>query len=205
MIHDVTQFLTFVVAERNRQQPTVPVILLGVSWGGKLAAVVGGRRPDLCDGIALLYPGLKTHVTPSWWQRRLLKLAMATGKHRRQVPIPLDDPQLFTAEPEWQRFIREDKLALHQATVGFLSASVALDAEVPQAMRQIRRPLLMMLAGKDRIIDNPATQALFETVATPDRRLLVYEDAAHTLEFEPNRDRIIDDLITWMQQVSPPL
>jgi alpha-beta hydrolase superfamily lysophospholipase len=202
LVNDVVQFLSRVRHERNENSPQSPVVLLGVSWGGKLAAVVAGRRPELCDGLALLYPGLKPHIGPAWWQRLLLKLAMRTGRQRRLAPIPLDDPQLFTAQLEWQQFIRDDELSLHKATVGFFSAGLALDAELPSTVPNVRCPVLLMLAGRDRIIDNAATKTFFERFGSTDRRLLVYDDAAHTLEFEPDRDRIFDDLIAWMNEIS---
>jgi alpha-beta hydrolase superfamily lysophospholipase len=198
LINDVVQFLSAVRHVRDRKSPESPVILLGVSWGGKLAAAVAGRRPELCDGLALLYPGLRPRIAPSRWQRLQLILAMRTDKQQRLVPIPLDDPELFTAEPQWQQFIRSDGLSLHEATVGFLSASASLDAELPSLVTNIRCPVLLMLAGRDRIIDNEATQALFNRFGSTDRHLLVYEHAAHTLEFEPNRERIFDDLIGWL-------
>ena len=57
-----------------------------------------------------------------------------------------------------------------------------------------------MLAGRDRIIDNPATQSLFDRFGSTDRRMLMYENAAHTLEFEPDRERIFDDLLHWLNR-----
>jgi len=198
LVNDVAQFLSFVRHERDEHAPQAPVVLLGVSWGGKLAAVVAGRRPELCDALALLYPGLKPRICLSLWQRLSLKLAMRAGKQRRLAPIPLDDPELFTAEPDWQRFIRDDELALHEASVSFYSASVALDAELPARVADIRCPVLLMLAGRDRIIDNDATKSLFARFDSCDQRLLVYPDAAHTLEFEPDHERIFADLIGWL-------
>lgn len=203
LVNDVVQFLCRVRHERDRESPQSPIILMGVSWGGKLAAVVAGRRPELCEGLALLYPGLTPRIRPSWWQRLLLKLAMRTGRQRRLAAIPLDDPELFTAQSEWQQFIRNDERSLHEATVGFLAASVALDAELPSLVANIHCPMLLMLAGRDRIIDNDATKQLFDRFGSADRRLLVYEDAAHTLEFEPNRESIVDDLIDWLNVVRP--
>jgi alpha-beta hydrolase superfamily lysophospholipase len=198
LVNDVAQFLSCVRHERHELAPQAPVVLLGLSWGGKLAAVVAGRRPELCDGLALLYPGLKPRIRPSPWQRLLLKLAMRAGKQRRLAPIPLDDPELFTAQADWQRFIRDDELALHEASVSFLAASVALDAELPRRVADVRCPALLMLAGRDRIIDNDATRALFDRFGSTDLGLLVYPDAAHTLEFEPDRERIFGELIDWL-------
>jgi alpha-beta hydrolase superfamily lysophospholipase len=202
LIHDVTQMLEDVCWERDKTAPAAPVILLGVSWGGKLAAVTAARRPELLDGLALLYPGLRTRVRPRWYQRWLLRLAMALGGDRKLVQLPLDDPALFTGETQWQEFIHDDPLALHKTTVSFLQCSVALDAEVNRIPQSIKLPTLVMLAGRDQIIDNPGTRRYFKNWGTSKLEVREYPEAQHTLEFEPNRETIFADLISWLNGIA---
>lgn len=198
LINDVAQFLAEVRHERNRMAPLAPVVLLGISWGGKLAVVTAARRPELIDGLALLYPGICPHVRPRWHHAAVIGACQALGQAHRLVEIPLNDPELFTAEPQWREFIRGDELALHRATVSFLKSSLDLDRLAAEAGRRIRCPVLLMLAGRDRIIDNAATRRYFASIPAADKQLLEYPDAEHTLEFEPNRDRIIGDLVEWL-------
>ncbi len=202
LVHDVTQVLEEVCWEREITAPAAPVILLGLSWGGKLAAVTAARRPKFVDGLALLYPGLRARVRPKWHQRRLLKLGMALGAERKLVRIPLEDPAQFTADPGWQDFIKNDPLALHEVTVAFLQTSVALDAEVNRIPELIRQPALVMLAGGDQIIDNPATRRYLNELGTSHLVLREYAQAQHTLEFEPRRETIFADFISWLKGVS---
>lgn len=202
LVNDLVQFLVAVRHERDRTAPQAPVIVSAVSWGGKLAAILAARRPELVDGLVLLSPGLKPYVRPNGLQRCLLSLAMATGKGRRMVKIPLNDPELFTAEKRWQTFIRDDPLALHSATVSLLAASVRLDTELRFVPHRIVCPVLLLLAGADRIIDNDATRSFFEQWTAPEKTLRCYHGAAHTLEFEPNRDAVFTDLIDWLNSRS---
>lgn len=201
LVNDVVQFLSAVRHERDANSPNVPIVLLGVSWGGKLAMRVAAERPELIDGVALLYPGIRARVRPTAFQKALLRLAMATGKDRRAVRIPLDDPALFTGQAEWQQFIRDDPLALHEATAGLLHASVQLDDALRTPPAGIRCPGLLMLAGGDRIIDNAQSLQFFGALPLPAKRIEIYDAAAHTLEFEPNREQIFSDLIDWLAGV----
>jgi alpha-beta hydrolase superfamily lysophospholipase len=200
LVNDVVQFLNVIrfqvgsAAESTRR----PTVLLGVSWGGKLAAVTAGRRPDLIDALALLYPGLCAKVRPRWDQLARLRLAEILDIRRKLVPIPLRDPALFTGNPQWQEFIRQDTRALHDVTVSFLLANRELDRLVPDTPAAIRCPVLMMLAGRDRIIDNDATRRYFDRLGTASKQLIEYPTAQHTLEFEPTRDDFIADLIDWL-------
>lgn len=198
LMNDVVQFLT---SGRHEQSHDAGTILLGVSWGGKLAASVAARRPELVDALALLYPGIRPRIRATLRQRFLLKLADAFDIHRKVAPIPLRDPALFTDDAQWQERIRDDPFALHEATSGFFLSSANLDRLIDQTAGAIHCPALLMLAGNDRIIDNRATRLFFDGLSSAEKTLLEYEAAAHTLEFEPNRDAIVSDLIEWLNRV----
>jgi len=201
LVHDVTQFLVELGHRRDREHPGSPVVLQGVSWGGKLATVVASRRPDLIDALALLYPGLKARVRPGWWARFRLGLARRLEIRDKLVEIPLQDPSLFTLDQDWQRFIRNDPLTLRDVTVGFLLANQDLDRQVDAAVAGIACPVLVMLAGGDRIIDNAAVRELFSRFASKRKQMHEYSSAAHTLEFESARDDFVADLLGWLDQM----
>jgi len=195
---DVIQFLSELRVKQRAGGSAAPVVLLGVSWGGKLATVAAAARPDLIDGLALLYPGLRARVRATWWQRMQLALAERLGIRRKRVPIPLDDPALFTGDPEWRELIRTDPLALRDVTVAFLLSNRELDRRLDSCPARVTCPTLLMLAGRDRIIDNQATREFVERFATSEKTTREYPNAQHTLEFEPDRERIFADLIEWL-------
>jgi alpha-beta hydrolase superfamily lysophospholipase len=204
LVNDVAQFLAFVRHESNRTAFGAPLILQAVSWGGKLAAAVAAARPDLVDALSLLYPGIHGKVRVRWHERILLRLAQSWGMTYKRIPIPLDDPALFTDGLDWRQFIFDDPLMLHEATVGFLNASIDLDREVQRRAAGIQCPTLVMLAGRDRIIDNDKTRRYFGKIGARRRVLYEYAEAAHTLDFEQDRDRIFDDLLAWLGGLTRP-
>ena len=59
----------------------------------------------------------------------------------------------------------------------------------------------MMLAGKDQIIDNDATKHWLTQVGSSHVTLHQYPDAQHTLEFEPQPEIFVNDLIRWLNGV----
>lgn len=199
LVNDVAQFLSGVRHQQRRLGQTCPIVLMGVSWGGKLAALCGCRRPDLVDALALLYPGLCSRIRPTWSQRVRLRIAELRGWGRFPIPIPLNEPELFTDEPRWREFIRQDPLALHQVTVSFMAANLRMSKELERDGRRLSMPILMMLAGRDRIIDNAATKRIFEQMSSQRKTLIEYPEARHTLEFEPKPDQFIDDLLAWLE------
>ncbi len=200
LINDVIQVLRDVRQQRDKLAPDAKIVLLSVSWGGKVAAAVAARRPEMLDGLALLYPGLCARVRPSLWQRLRLHLARKLDIKHRRIAIPLNDPALFTADPSWQDFIRQDKLALHEVTSGFLIAHQDLTRESLTAAPKIGCPVLMMLAGRDQIINNTATWRWLQRVGCREITLHEYAAAQHTLEFEPPPQQFITDLLAWLSR-----
>jgi alpha-beta hydrolase superfamily lysophospholipase len=176
----------------------LPITILGISWGGKLAAVVAALFPREFDRLALLYPGLVARIGPTWSQLLRLNLARTFEVVKHHIPIPLDDPALFTQVPEWQQFISHDPLALHTVSSSFLNAGRDLDRELTTHCVKILQPTLLLLAENDSIIDNGAVRERVNRFGTHQLTTQVYPGARHTLEFEPNRDVVLADLLAWL-------
>ena len=114
------------------------------------------------------------------------------------MPIPLGDPALFTDTPRWRDYIRDDPLTLRRITLRFAQADLRLNRDARGAAGSIGCPILLMLAGRERIVDNVRTRRFFDRVAATDKTCLEYAEAAHTLEFEPDPTRYLDDLTRWL-------
>lgn len=193
LLDDIAEFLQ----PLRQQNPTLPIFLAGISWGGKPVTALQRRHPGLCDGLALLCPGFRPQVRPSRKERLGIVWSRLTAS-RRLFPVPLSDPQLFTATPRWQQFIRDDPLSLRQATARFFVESVRLDLYLRFAVSHVRLPVLLLLAEHDRIIDNARTRTYVGRFPSVDKELHEYAGAHHTLEFEENPDVFIADLLNWL-------
>lgn len=197
LLNDVRQLIR--IARREHADVSLPLTLMSVSWGGKIAAALAAAWPGEIDRLALLYPGLIPLRQPTRFESLKLNVARRCDVRFRGVDLPLSDPQLFTAVPEHQRFIAEDPLALHRVTSGFLNAGRDLDRIVQHRCRHIVHPTLLMLAGQDQIIDNDATSQLVARFAATRQTTIRYPEACHTLEFEPEREQFISDLTDWLR------
>jgi len=176
--------------------------IVGVSWGGKLALVLARYLPARVMSLSLIAPGLFPKVDLLFWQKiRVAWSAVFNGK--ALFDIPLNDPALFTANPDRQAFIRNDSLALHQVTARFLVTSRRLDHLARSAKRDhVGFPLRVFLAGEDKIIDNLQTKDFVRRLPWSHREITEYQNAHHTLEFEPDPRPFFDDLITWLCSIT---
>ena len=194
LIDDLAEFIQQLRAERG----WLPIIVGGISWGGKLAVALPYRRPGLADGLMLLCPGLVPRIAPPFLQRARIAMARVF-RPWKAFPIPLNEPELFTASADAQQYIASEAHGLREATARFLFSSFSLDIYLRRAAKQVRIPTLLMLGEHDRIIDNAQTRLFasrFHTTAT----IIDYPSTHHTLEFEPEGHPWLNDMIGWIEQ-----
>lgn len=177
----------------------LPLVLVAISWGGKLGVSLQYREPGLCDGLALVCPGLAARIHPPFWQRLAILYARLRNP-TRLFPIPLNDPELFTANPQRQAYLRHDPHALHAATARLMFISFQLDVYLRRAWRAVRVPTVLFLAGADRVIDNERTRQYVARFPAP-VQIIEYPENQHTLEFEPCVGQFRTDLLTWLDTI----
>lgn len=111
-----------------------------------------------------------------------------------RFPIPLQDAGLFTDDPGLQNYIRTDPATLHRVTAQFLYTSRRLDALLAaRPSKSILAPTTLILAERDRIIDNAKTRRLSEWLCG-DQLHVEQLPGAHTLEFESDPSRLYQTL-----------
>ncbi len=195
LMDDVAEFIQHL----RQARAWLPIFVAGISWGGKLAVGLAKRKPGLVDGMILLCPGLKPKVSPAVSQR-LRILVASLLRPTKFFPIPLNEPNLFTASPQWQQFIASNRHDLPEATARFLFNSAAFDLYLKRAVKCVTGPTLTLLAGRDQIIDNALTRQFVASFPSRDNRVIEYPDAEHTLEFEGDSHPFIADVVKWVER-----
>jgi alpha-beta hydrolase superfamily lysophospholipase len=203
LLDDIAEYLGSLprTVTRGDKVARLPVFVAGISWGGKLVLALERRHPGLADGIVLLCPGIISRIRPTLGQR-LGILAARLLRPRKLFNVPLNDPELFTATPHWQQFLRDDPLRLHQATARLLVESARLDGYLRFVPKYVHVPLLLLLAEHDRIVHNKKTREYIERCAAKDKTVVEYAGANHTLEFEPDPQVFLTDLKEWLERHS---
>jgi alpha-beta hydrolase superfamily lysophospholipase len=202
---DVDQWHTWiddVAAYLRRLQRSRPIALCGISWGGKLATATARRHPGLFDGLALICPGLFSPFDPGMLKKAILSLPVPRRLERRRVRIPLRKPDLFTDSPAGRDFIAHDPFTLREVTWRFARESARLTRFAQQSAPFIHMPTLVMLAGRDRIVQRRRTDRFYDRIAASRKTLIEYPNAAHTLEFESDSQAYFDDLTTWIGRIA---
>jgi alpha-beta hydrolase superfamily lysophospholipase len=98
-------------------------------------------------------------------------------------------------------FIVNDPLRLHRVSARFLLATRALDRTIRARVDTLSAPVLLLLAGHDRIIDNERTQELLGRIPGGHLRVRLYERATHSIQFEET-DALVRDVDRFLEDVA---
>ncbi|MFO0722140.1 MAG: alpha/beta hydrolase [Myxococcota bacterium] len=179
-----------------QEHPGLPVFMLGHSLGGLVTASYALEHPGKLRGIVLSGPALKLFPEVDALTRTAARFfgTVAPG-----LPAQDLDEAGFVSTPEARQDFEHDPEIEHQKLPA-RSALAALEGiEAIQArMGELKLPLLIVHGGRDRITNAAGGQELVERAASADKRIALYEGAFHDLLHEPVRDRVIGDVVAWL-------
>jgi alpha-beta hydrolase superfamily lysophospholipase len=163
-----------------------PVFLMGHSLGALIAAAHISRAGG--DGLAgLVLSGLAV-------------LAGAALLESMGDPEGQGIPSTALSRDEAvQRAYDDDPLVFAdrvppEATAAALEAAI----EVYQAAPAITLPVLVFHGSEDGIADPDGAKEFFDHLGSADRTWRRYDGLRHETMNEPERDRVLDDLIAWL-------
>jgi acylglycerol lipase len=186
------------VAVSRERESELPTFLVGVCWGAKTALAYALEMQRELAGLVLVCPAIKTVVDLTPLEKLQVLVAQIVAP-RHQIRLPLT-PEMFTANPDYLQFIREDSLSLDTASARFFWETFLWDRSLPTRY-DLRLPLLVAQSGRDPIVDEPAVRQWFDRVASRNKRYMYYPTFGHTLDFEEDRQRYWDDLVAWLDEV----
>ena len=194
------QFVSDVAALRKLvggEEPA-PQLLLGHSFGGTVVLRYLETAPEGVAGAILSSPFLAVTMAVQLWKRAVARvlldllpaLPVATG---------LDVAHLST-DPAVGQAAKSDHLYHRVMTPrAYREILQAQRAAVAEGDR-IAVPLLVLVAGDDRIVSRAASEA-FARGLEGDVSVTVYESFFHEIFNEPQRARVYRDVERWLDRV----
>jgi len=112
--------------------------------------------------------------------------------------------ELFTDNEPMRQYLRRDPCRLMRATARFLYVSRCLDRMLTRAPAgRLKLPVTLILAERDRIIDNAATRNVLDRLAGDHLRVRELP-GSHTLEFECDPTPLWSQLLAATRLGEPP-
>jgi lysophospholipase len=195
--HYVAATLRFVHDVSGRYQGKPPA-LLGHSLGGLIATFFAIRHPETIRCLVLSSPlwGLQVRVPP--WKDLAARLVEPVWPsltlHRPHI-----GGQILSHDPEAVARYDADPLNHPKASARFYVELRRRFRELPKALPHLRLPVLVLVAGADRVASSETTARLFGSVGSRDKTLITYEGYFHELFNEVGKARVWQDLIDWLR------
>jgi alpha-beta hydrolase superfamily lysophospholipase len=183
-----------------QQHPAIPIFLAGSSWAAKLAIAGAARFERRLAGLILHGPGFFPRDDLSLVEK-LAVLIHHRPRPRHAVRIPLA-PEQYTRNPVYLEYIRSDTSRLLTASASFFWETRRLDRARDSLASALTLPILLQIGQVDAIMDVAATCRWVRRLNAPDRTLIVYPNASHTLDFEsaPTVRAYRADLLGWQRR-----
>ena len=193
--------LALVIDDARRENPGLPLVLLGHSLGGLVAASLVARGVRPVDGLVLSSPGLDPGL--NGFQKALLAVLPRIAP-RLRVGNGLDDNFLSHDRAVVQAY-RDDPLT-HDRIGGRLAHFLAHEgALVRQAAAHWPVPTLLIYAGDDRLVV-PAASRAFAAAAAPSGMVEAqcFESLYHEIFNELDAGPVFAALQRWLDKRFPP-
>jgi alpha-beta hydrolase superfamily lysophospholipase len=171
------------------------VFLLGHSMGGALAVEYAIHHQDRIDGLLLSAPATDLEAATRFElfaARVLSNIAPRVGVYAVDATKISRDPDVVSAYEEDPRVFHD---RLPARTVWQLADAIRT---MPERVPGIRLPLVVMLGTADEIVPPRAGRMVHAGAGSADKRLIEYEGLYHEILNEPEQDRVMDDLVQWL-------
>ena len=178
------------------EHPGLTRIVLGHSMGGGIALAYGAKYPTEYDLMVLSGPAIAAHTGVSTAKALLGKMV---GSVLPDLPIEQIDPDAVSRDPVVVADYKSDPLVYRgKIPAGIGKALLLVGENMPRLAAAIRAPILVVHGEQDRLVSPVGSEHLVTCVASRDVELTVYPELYHEVFNEPERDRVIDDVIAWI-------
>jgi alpha-beta hydrolase superfamily lysophospholipase len=180
----------------GERHPGAPVFVYGHSLGGLIALQYLTGRPDArIRGAVISAPALDTSAAAG--VQRLV--APVLSRLLPNLGVLTLDADTISRDPAVVAAYRADplnhtgKVRARTGTEMMLAA-----AAMPERLRSLRMPLFVLHGGADRLMPPAASELVPAHAASTDVTRKVYDGLYHEPHNEPEQERVLDDVVTWL-------
>ncbi|MGQ0816254.1 MAG: alpha/beta fold hydrolase, partial [Gemmatimonadota bacterium] len=174
----------------------LPLFLLGHSMGGLIAARYIEEYDGRFTGAIITSPWLATAMPIPRW-----KVLAASFLNKVLPALPIDagiDERYLSHDVGVVTRYRDDPLVHGKITPRlFAEASMAMGIVMHRSDR-IRIPMLLLLAGDDRLVDTKKSEAFARSLTKADVTIRVLDDYYHEVLNDHDRAIVLHEIRDWV-------
>lgn len=192
--HRLLEDLADLVESTRKRRPGLPLVLLGHSLGGLVAAGLVARRIVPVDALVLSSPALAPRLNPL--QKLLLAIVPRVAPNLT-VRNGLD-PEFLSHDPGIVQAYRNDPL-VHDRVSGRLARFITQEGEVVRSVaRRWSVPTLLLYAGDDRMVDPKGSEAFAAAAPREVVSAQSFPGCYHEIFNDPRGQAVFTLLRQWL-------
>ncbi len=197
---DYLEDLKAVLVLLRKSCPSLLVFLLGHSLGGLISASYCVKNPKAVDALVLSSPAYLVAPLPFPLENlvnllnRLMPKTAMPYPHRHHYRS--HDPAIIAA-------VENDPLIAMNATPRFYIQFRKMNRFLLDHAGEMDLPTLILQAGDDQIVSPEGAKMLYACLKNPVKKLICYEAFYHEVFHEVERQRVVRDLIQWLESTLP--
>lgn len=183
----------------RKENPGVPVTVMGVSLGAMIALDWSARHNDERIPVVAMSP-----VVPPFSRYLSIKdsatIAAGLASDRaadRHVNTPMSAGIRLTTNPDSPEAHLPNAKAM-TVPARLFGDVVKMTAEVSAKGRRMTGPLFIAMAGADEVAVNSATHGFAKLIRSQDKTVRTFPGLAHDLSQETHRPELPDALASWI-------
>ena len=201
-VEDVADYVSDVavtIAKAKSRYPGVPVFLLGHSAGGVVSSTYVLDHPEglagfICESFAFQVPA------PGF----ALAAIKGISHLAPRIPVLKLKNEDFSRDPKAVEALNADPLTAHEAQPAItVAALVRADERLKEEFPTIKLPLLILHGTDDKATVCKGSQFFYETAGSGDKTLKLYEGHYHDLLNDVGKEKVLEDIRTWIEARVP--
>ncbi|MBI5894921.1 MAG: lysophospholipase [Desulfobacterales bacterium] len=192
---DIKHLIDTVVKKQN---PGVPIILLGHSLGGLIAELYALNYPEDLTALMLSAPALMPSVEVPMWKKAMGKLVSKLFP-RMTVSNEIDPKYISTERAVVQAYL-DDPLVHDRVSTKFYQEYLnAADVAIKRA-KELRMPLLLIHGTADKMVSIDSSRHIFQEAASKDKTMEAFDGLFHETMNEKveQREKVLGVMEQWI-------
>ena len=174
--------------------------LLGHSMGGLIVLSFVESYPNSADGVIASSPGLRPGMKVP-----VIKGAVAKILSRIWPSLTFDnelDSNSISHDSHVVEAYDNDPLVHRNITARWFTEFLSAMESTRRSAARIKIPVLMQVAGADRLVDAETSRQFFESLTLKNKTLFFYDGLYHEIYNEQidDRKKVLNDLENWLSE-----
>jgi alpha-beta hydrolase superfamily lysophospholipase len=186
----------------GRDAPGAPLIAVAHSLGGLIILEHARGRPGAFDAVAASSPFLAPAfpLPPLVEGLGALAARLVPGRAIRSAL----GPEALSHDAAVRQAYADDPMVFGTVTLGWWREVRAAQQALYERAGEVRLPALFLLGDADPVADCRRSLQVFERLGSADKRVEVYRGFLHEVLNEIGRERVLADLLGWLDARATP-